>query len=135
MSTFTLVYDDCPKSVNQGGGGARKNKYSSHREKMMWEGIYGMMLIAGKVPRNLGHTRVTIELKFKAKRNRDAENYRHPVIKPLLDAMKKGGWLIDDTEQYVEVERVYLVEGTLEHPNPRVESQMVVTLQVADEIA
>lgn len=127
---YTLVYDDAPKSVNAGGGGSRKNQFVAHREKMQWEGIFGMTLIAAKVPKGLGFTHVTIELQFVDKRGRDAENYRHPVVKPLLDAMKKGGWLEDDTEDHVQVERLYLVEAPLADAPPLVKARTTITLQV-----
>lgn len=130
MATYTLVYDGAPKSVNAGGGGSRKNKYASHREKMQWEGIFGMLLLAARVPRPLGFTRLTVELQFTDRRGRDAENYRHPVVKPLLDAMKKGGWIADDTEDYVQVERVYLIEEKLEGAGPLVKARMTITFQV-----
>lgn len=131
MTTYVLKINDAPKSVNASGGGARQNKYVAHKDKMRWEGVYGMALLAAKVPRSLGFTRITIELKFKDRRNRDAENFRHPTVKPLLDAMKKGDWIEDDTEEFVQVERVYLIEGPLD-AGPLVKSQSVITLQVMD---
>ncbi len=131
MATYTLVYDEAPKSVNQGGGGARKNEFASHREKKRWEGIFGMLLMAGKVQKPLGFTRVTIELQFTTRRNRDAENFRHPVVKPLLDAMKRGGWLEDDTEEYVQVERLYIADERLTGVSPLVKERMTITIQSA----
>lgn len=129
MADYTLVYDDAPKSVNQGGGGSRKGKYASHREKMEWEKIFGDLFMATRVPKPLGFTRLTIELQFVEKRGRDAENYRHPVVKPLLDAMKKGGWLKDDTEDFVQVERVYLHEEPLVGASPLVKARTTITVQ------
>ncbi len=128
-ATFTLVYDDVPKSVNAGGGGSRKHKYASHREKMEWEGIFAMLFVTQRIPRPLGFTRLTIELQFTVDRGRDAENYRHPIVKPLLDAMKKGGWIADDTEEFVQVERVYLDDEPLRGVGPLVKSRMTITVQ------
>lgn len=135
LKEYRLVYDDAPKSVNAGGGGSRKNKYAAHREKRMWEGIFGMLLMSERVPKPLGFTRITIELEFKAARMRDSTNYYHPVVKPLLDAMKLGGWIKDDTDDYVQIERLYLVEhGDRSEDAPRFArsgARTTITLQVA----
>ena len=130
--TFTLVYDDVPKSINAGGGGSRKNHFASHRDKMRWEGIFGYLFMAAKVPKPLGFTRVTVELQFRDRRRRDAENFRQPVIKPLLDAMTKGGWLEDDTEDFVQVERVYLIDEPLKDASPLTKARMTITIQATN---
>lgn len=133
MSTYKLVYDDAPASVNAGGGGARANHFAAHREKKKWEGIFWLLLLTEKVPKPLSHhVRITIELQFRQRRNRDAENLRHPIVKPLLDAMVRGGWLLDDTEEHVEVERLYILDEPLRVGRP-IQKRLTVTIQVADE--
>lgn len=109
--TFVISYDEAPKSLNAGGTGYGRHWGEAHREKKQWEGIYGMLLLARKVPR--GMTRVTVDvlLEFKHRNKRDVENYRSSVTKPLADALQNGGWLPNDTEEFFEVGEFKLISG------------------------
>ena len=72
---------------------------------------------------------ISIVLRFKRRNRRDPENYRHPVTKPLLDALVRGGWLTDDTEENVKV-----TDLTFEYPDvwePRWDSETVIKLEAS----
>lgn len=101
--TYVISYDDAPKSLNAGGTGSKRHWSVGHKEKQMWEGIYGMLLIARKVPRGMSRVRIEVLLEFKHRNRRDEENYRSSVSKPFADALVKGGWLADDTREFFEL--------------------------------
>lgn len=105
MSTLarTLVYDDAPKSLNAGGTGSRRHWSQGYREKRQWQGIWGMLLIAEKLPRGASHVRIYVRIDFDDNRRRDAENFRPAVSKPFADALVAGGWLADDTAEFFEL--------------------------------
>lgn len=131
--TYVLTLKATPKSINAGGGGHRSNRYAAHREKKFWEGQFLMELLAAKVGKRMQFVRVTVTLRFKHRsgKGRDAENYRQPVIKPLLDALQAGGYLENDTEEYVKVVDVTLEDGVADwpHADPRIKSEMIVQLE------
>lgn len=101
--TYTLTVREVPKSVNTKGGGVGQHWGGTHKEKKAWEGKYLAELLVGRVDRHMQFCKVTIDVKWKRRNRRDIENYRHPIVKPLLDALVKGGYLDDDTDEYVEV--------------------------------
>lgn len=129
MTVVTFTHDDVPASVNHGGGGARRHWSKGHGEKLKWEGVFGFLFLAAKLPRNLAFVRADVTLHFKGAHRRDPENYRSPVSKPLADALVKGGWLPDDNPAHFEMgtftiadERLVVPKGSL------VKARMVVTL-------
>lgn len=97
--------------MNAGGTGSRRHWSAGHREKKQQEGIYGMLLLAERVPRGMTHVKVDVLLEFRHRAKRDVENYRSSVTKPLADALQAGGWLTNDTEEFFEVGEFKLVSG------------------------
>jgi hypothetical protein len=130
--TYLLTIRDCPKSVNAGGGGARANRYAAHREKQRWEGLFLMELLAAKVPRAMQFVTIDLTVRWKRRNHRDVENYRHPITKPLLDALKKGSYVPDDTDEYVHVKGLTFEYPTeWEYIDPRVTSELIVLLEAS----
>jgi hypothetical protein len=133
--TYVLTIKGAPKSINAGGGGTRANHYAAAAEKKHWQGQFGLELMVAKVRRNMLFCGVTVTVRFKHRsgKGRDAENYRQPIIKPLLDALQAGGYLENDTEEFVKVHDVTLEEGVAEwpHADPRIKSEMIVQLEAA----
>ncbi len=132
--TYVLTVPNSPKSVNQGGGGARANHFAAAREKKTWEGRFLMELLAARVRKHMDHCTVEVTVRFKHKgggKGRDVENYRHPVVKPLLDALVKGGYIEDDTEQWVKVTDFRLEENCegWAYADPRVKSELVIRVE------
>lgn len=129
---FTITYNGAPLSLNAGGTGSRRHWGVAHREKKKWEGIYTFLLLERNVPRHMSHCAVDIVLAFRRRNHRDIENYRSSVTKPLADCLVKGGWLVDDTEEFFEVNSMKLYEGSEYEvnfpPNPLVLSRTIVTL-------
>lgn len=135
--TFVLTVPNAPKSINTGGGGTRANPYVAHKEKTRWEGLFLMELLAAKVPKPMQFCVVSVTLRFKHRsggKGRDTENYRQPVIKPLLDALVKGGYLKDDTDEWVRVADFTLEQGspdTWSHRDPRVKVEQIIRLEAS----
>ena len=99
-----FYYDDTPKTVNKGGGGSRGHWSKGHKEKAMWEGIYCMCLLQAKLPRPLAYVQVDVVLAYtRPNTKRDPENFRHPVMKPLADALVKAGYIEDDNPDFFSV--------------------------------
>jgi hypothetical protein len=111
--SFVLQIFDCPKSMNQGGAGYKRHWRAAHQEKKLWEGWFGTELMAARIPRGMARCRVSVTIQFKEKRRRDAANYFAPVTKPLYDALVHGGYLPDDTDEFVT-----MVGFRLEHLRP-----------------
>jgi hypothetical protein len=128
IRTYSLGYNEAPKSLNDGGAGSRRHWAAAHREKVKWEGIYGMLLLALGMPRGAVFIKVDAHLQFREARKRDAENYRSPISKPLADILVKGGWLADDTSQFFEFGTVTISHG-LENPSPAVKSCITFTIE------
>lgn len=134
MTTGTTVVtvNDIPATANKGGGGTRSNKYAAAREKKKWEGLFFTLCLANRLPKGLTRVTVNVELQFTDPgRRRDVENFRQPVIKPLADALQKGGWLPDDTAEFFQVgrfdisaEKIKLADFT-----PLVKRGMVLTFE------
>lgn len=88
------------------------------------------MLMAAKVPRRLESVRVIAELQFRDPgRKRDGDNFYFPISKPLGDALKKGGWLVDDDHTRYEFERVRISTEKLAHPLPTVKGRLTLTIE------
>jgi hypothetical protein len=132
--TYVITVRGTPKSVNEGGGGARVNHFAAHSEKKKWEGLIMMELLAARVPKPMQFCTVSVTLHFKNKsggKGRDKENFRHPVIKPLADALVAGGYLKDDGEEWFTVGDFELEVGPEEWPfrDPRLKSYMDIKLE------
>lgn len=129
--THVITIYDCPKSVNAGGGGVRSQHWGvAHKEKARWQGQYLKELLAERVRKRMDFCTIDITIRWKRPNHRDLENYRHPVVKPLLDAMVKGGYLEDDTDEWVDVH-----DFRFEHPpewphcDPRRKVELVIKLE------
>lgn len=132
--TYVLTVPNSPKSVNAGGGGARSNPFVAAREKKMWEGRFLMELLAARVRKHMEFCSVDVTVRFKHKgggKGRDEENFRHPVLKPLLDALVKGAYIEDDGTKWVKVVDFRLEEGVAEWPyrDARVKSELIIRLE------
>lgn len=125
----TLRVNDVPASNNAGGGGARSNPHAAAREKKSWEGQYLVLCMAGKLPKGLTKIRANVRLEFHdPKRRRDVENYRQSVVKPLADALVKGGYLPDDTAEFFEVGAFEISPDKIIRASPLVKRGMTIEL-------
>lgn len=130
--TFVLSYPEAPKSLNAGGAGSRRHWSVAHQEKRRWEGLYVMLLLAEGVPTGMGHCSLEATIRWKTRARRDSTNYIAPIVKPLADALVKGGWLPDDTDEFFRFSGL-----TFEYPDvwrysdPRVKSELVVCLRAS----
>lgn len=115
---FTLLVRDAPKSNNAKGGGTGAHFQVAGKEKKRWEGLYLAELMVARVPRGMTHCKVDVTLHFRRRNHRDEENYRQGVMKPLADALQKGGYLPDDTRQEFEVGSFELREKSEPWPYP-----------------
>lgn len=114
--TYEFAVREAPKSNNAGGGGTRANKYAAAREKGKWEGLFLKELMVLKAEPFMSYCVADISVHFKRRNHRDEENYRQAVVKPLADALQKGGYLKDDTAEWFKVRSFQLVEGELPWP-------------------
>lgn len=107
--TYTLVIRDCPKSMNDSGGGSRANPYAAAREKKHWEGIYLQQFMIEKVKRGMTRCHATITVRWKRRNGADKTNYYASIVKPLADALappknsQATRWLPDDTQDFFDV--------------------------------
>lgn len=108
--TYHLEVRDAPVSVNASGGGARANPYIAHKEKKRWEGLWLQQLMVKRAAPFMSYCTANICVYFKRDNHRDTENYRHPVVKPLADALQKGGYLKDDDDEWFKVINFKLYE-------------------------
>lgn len=97
---FILRYDEIPSSLNAGGAGSRRHWSVGYREKRRWEGVWALLLMEQGAPRGMSFVRVDALIEVEDKRRRDSENFRPAISKPLADALVKGGWLADDTDEF-----------------------------------
>lgn len=109
--TYALSVREAPKSVNASGGGSRANPYVAAREKKRWEGLWLQQFMVARMDPFMSFAKVTFNVYFKQRHHRDTENYRHPVVKPFADALVKGGYLKDDTDEWFRVEDFRVLEG------------------------
>lgn len=112
-SRYTLTVLEVPKSVNDSGGGVKRHWSKGYKEKRRWQDRYLTELMVARVVRGMTFCTVNIEIMWKSRRRRDVENYRHPIVKPLLDALVEGNYLEDDTDEFVKVGDV-----TFSYPKP-----------------
>jgi hypothetical protein len=129
QETYSISYDEAPRSSNAGGAGARRHWSAAHKEKMRWEGIYGMLLLEKRVPRGMTSCKIDVKLEFKHRNRRDVENYRPAVAKPFADTLVKGGWLPDDTDDYFTIDGMEIIKRALEHPSPSVMGRITIVLE------
>lgn len=131
VTTHLITIREVPKSVNAGGGGARQHHFKAHQEKKRWEGLYLAELMVGRVAPSMCFCAVDIVVKWRRRNHRDVENYRHPVVKPLADALVKGRYLKDDTEEWFAVKdfRFEYPEGPWPWPHPGMTGYMDITLE------
>jgi len=136
--TYVITVPETPKSVNQGGGGVRAAHWGvAFKEKERWQQTFMQEFMVAGMDKDMVHCKVDVTLRFKNRNRRDLENYRHPVMKPLADALVAGGWLQDDTEEWFVVEGFRMesgVELSMPRPNPRqvyTKSEMIVKLEAS----
>lgn len=94
--TVSFSYDDTPPSVNDPKSGYRGHWSQGASSKSRWEGIFAMLLLSMKVPKDLARVTATATLRFPRRGRRDEGNFRFVLEKALGDALVKGGWLTDD---------------------------------------
>jgi len=123
---YTITVAGAPSSVNRGGGGVRAAHWgTAHREKQRWQKVFMDELMVRSVPRKMHACTVDVKLRFKGRYHRDLENYRHPITKPLADALVTGGWLEDDTDDYFKVATFEMEEGAAIN-SPGVNAEIVI---------
>lgn len=103
---WTITYGDCPPSVNTMAVGRSASFHKYARVKRKWEGIWGMLWIAERLPKNLTAVRAHGTLRFPHQRRRDEGNYRAFIEKTLGDALVAGGWIPDDTPEHFVFDRL-----------------------------
>lgn len=128
--TVVLVYDGVPGSANKKRG---QHWTGTRGEKGEWEGIFALLAMKEKLPRHCRFLNIEVDLIFTTPNTRrDAENFRQPIVKPLNDALVKGGWIEDDTEDFIVVNRITISKEKLEVSPARkalgVKAQMRVTI-------
>lgn len=110
--TYVITIPQTPKSVNSGGGGVRTAHWGvALKEKQKWQNWFADEFMAEAVEKGMLFCAVSVTLRFKYRHRRDVENYRHPVIKPLADALVAGHWLDDDTDEWFKVDDFRLEKG------------------------
>lgn len=133
-ATYVLSYDEVPKSLNAGGTGSRRHWSVGHKEKRRWEGVWAMLLMERRAPRHMVKVYVSALIEVEDNRKRDSENFRSAISKPLADALVKGGWLPDDTDEFFTFGGVKIRNGVdldlgMATDNRRVHGRTVVTLE------
>jgi hypothetical protein len=128
-ATFVLAHDEVPASLNKGGAGSRRHWSAGAREKKRWEGLFFVMLLSEKVPKGASHIRVRVDLEFTAPARRDSENFRPAFSKPFADALVKGGWLADDTDEFFTLESVRCSKQWLKPKHPGVKGRTTIVLE------
>lgn len=100
QSVQTLVINDwLPEQLANGSHG-----HWSVRQKKL-KAAHIMVWAAAKqegLQPVVGRARVTIKLVFPVNRRRDADGL-HARIKGVLDGLVKGGWLVDDSTDHIEL--------------------------------
>lgn len=128
---IVLTIREVPKSINSSGGGTRAHPMKAHSEKKRWEGLYLLELMAAKVPKGMSHVRTNVTVFWKRRNHQEKENYRQSVIKPFADALKKGGYIEDDSDDIFEVGDFAFAYPTVWpfSDAQRIKSYMLITLE------
>lgn len=124
------------KSVNDDRAAERANRYVAAKEKKRWEGLWLQQLMIVRADPFMSFAKANVAIYFPRRNHRDEENYRHPVVKPLADALQKGGYLRDDTAEWFAVGSFELLEGKETWPDdmsPLVKALTVVNLEATYE--
>lgn len=130
---YVITVRETPKSVNVKGGGVGQHWAETHKDKKKWEGLFMLEFMTRQVRKGMQLCTVNVTVRFKNRsggKGRDKENFRHPVVKPLADALVRGGYLSDDADELFKVGEFELEEGVEEwpHADPRIKSELVVQL-------
>jgi hypothetical protein len=127
--TYVVTIPDCPRSVNQGGGGSRMHWATAYKEKLRWQDRYSMEFLAAGVAKRMLFCTVDVTVRWKYKHRRDSSNYFQPIFKPMLDALVSSGYIEDDTDEWVKVEPLkFEVANHWDYNDPRVAAEMIVKL-------
>jgi hypothetical protein len=130
---YTITVAGVPNSVNRGGGGVRASHWgTAYKEKKHWQQVFMAEFMVKGIPRKMHACNVDVTLRFRGRYHRDLENFRHPVSKPLADALVAGDWLEDDTSDYFTIIGFDMEEGCVLHgpwrDNKDVKGEMVIKL-------
>lgn len=127
--TYVMTIADVPKSINHGGGGARRHWSVAHKEKMKWQDRFAVEFTVAGVHKKMQFCTVTVTVRWKYKLRRDSSNYFAPIFKPLLDALVSSGYIKDDTDEWVKIEPLkFEVASEWGYADPRIGGEMVVQL-------
>jgi hypothetical protein len=97
---YVLTLREIPRSSNR----PALNRTVGHREKREWQQKFLAEMMVNRVQRKMAHANVAIEVRWKFNVRRDWHNWFHGVVKPLADALTSGGYLPDDTGEYLKIE-------------------------------
>lgn len=98
-----ITYPGDPGSVNDGRRKRGQHWSQDRAHKLEWEGLFLTGFMAERLPKDLAHVKVWVQLQFDRNLRRDPENFRHPFAKPFADSLVKAGYLPDDTADYFEI--------------------------------
>jgi hypothetical protein len=87
------VHHGTPPSMNVLGSG---NQFLYQAIKKSWQPLFTELFEVADLPRPLGYALVEAEVTFPDRTKRDQGNFRGPLEKVVGDALKEGGWLVDD---------------------------------------
>jgi hypothetical protein len=129
--TYELRFRETPKSLNEGGVGSRRHWSVGYREKKHWEELYLTELMVHRVRKPMIHASVaaTIHWRKSTNRRRDEPNYEPAISKPLADALRKGGYIADDTKEFFDMAPlVFEVPEVWGLRDPRIKGELVIDL-------
>lgn len=135
---ITLTHGDVPKSLNDGGVGARQHWGVAARQKKEWGGIWLALLLKSKVAKRAEHVRVEAHMDFYFNQRHDPDNYTPGLLKPLLDTLVTGGYIPDDTQRYVTFEDLTCAHAERPargHPKAKGATTVVLTLSYGGDDA
>lgn len=108
VETYVLEYADTPPSMNTNVGKGHWRGF--HTAKKRWQGVFGMLLLKERVPKNCTVVQAKVTLRFRVRRaRRDVGNFQTIIEKALGDALQTVGIIPDDTATYFEVTEVILL--------------------------
>lgn len=96
----TVSHAAVPPSLNRVG--SRGGHWAYTRSKREWQELIAKLLWEAGVPRRLEHVHIDATLRFPVVRTRDAGNFSWMLEKAGGDALKQGGWIVDDTPDHYE---------------------------------